>query len=453
MSGQPLKCLSAKTTHSLAIVLLACSTATAQPVQLEPNPNESGNTISINIGEWFANWEMYLNEGTINNSGTLDNEDDFGNGGTLDNQADGIINNSQKIHNWGIINNSGAVHSSGIFGNPGDFHNFGIFDNSGCVENEFFIFNESAGTFYNRAGGCVMNLGAIENSGTIDNADNIQQAGYLSNSGIVDNRTEGRITNYKTIDNSGTINNEGHIDYLGAINNQSAGIINNEGKLIFAGSGGIVNEGTINNKGLFVNGMVTNAGTINNLGTIDSWWTVDNDGIIDNTDGTFNNYSTLKGTGTFIGNLNNDGGIVAPGNSAGTMTIEGNFTLSGTGILDIEIGGLDPGLFDVLNVTGTADLMGGTINISLLDGYDILTDLGPGESWDLAFLTAAGGVSKFDSAITYNFTSPSYIDFGIVRDGDNWILEAANVVPIPPAILLGGIGLLLTGWKMRRREI
>jgi len=165
--------------------------------------------------------------------------------------------------------------------------------------------------------------------------------------------------NYGTIDNqpwSTIVNN-------GVINNSFLGTINN--------SYIINNTGTIDNE---YKGTINNSHIINNSGTIN------NSGIINSSLGTFNNQGTLKGTGTFIGTLDTGTGTVAPGNSAGTMYVDGDYILAGTGILDIEIGGFTAGLFDLLNITGTSDLPGGNINFSFLSGYDIISDIGPNQS-------------------------------------------------------------------------
>src|SRR5204863_300485 len=50
------------------------------------------------------------------------------------------------------------------------------------------------------------------------------------------------------------------------------------------------------------------------------------------------NGATLKGTGSFTGNVGN-AGTVSPGNSPGIVTINGNYTQSSPGILNIEIAG------------------------------------------------------------------------------------------------------------------
>lgn len=83
---------------------------------------------------------------------------------------------------------------------------------------------------------------------------------------------------------------------------------------------------------------------------------------------------TLWQTGTLTGggglvqaNVINHG-VVAPGNSPGLLTIDGNFTQMATGILEMELGGTGMGEFDVLRVLGNVNLDGG-LSLSLINGY------------------------------------------------------------------------------------
>ena len=77
---------------------------------------------------------------------------------------------------------------------------------------------------------------------------------------------------------------------------------------------------------------------------------------------------TVSGNGTITGNVINDG-TFSPGASAGTITIAGNFTQSGTGIINSEIGGTAPGTgYDQLVVTGAAAL-DGTMNVTLINAF------------------------------------------------------------------------------------
>ncbi len=76
----------------------------------------------------------------------------------------------------------------------------------------------------------------------------------------------------------------------------------------------------------------------------------------------------LIGSGTLPANLVN-AGTVSPGNSAGSITIEGNYTQQSTGVLDIQLGGTTAGTeYDQLTVTGTASLAG-TLKVSLIDDF------------------------------------------------------------------------------------
>jgi hypothetical protein len=57
---------------------------------------------------------------------------------------------------------------------------------------------------------------------------------------------------------------------------------------------------------------------------------------------------------------------VEPGDPLGTLTIDGNFTQTATGVLLVQIGGTSE--FGQLAVTGTATL-GGTLEVSLLNNF------------------------------------------------------------------------------------
>lgn len=67
---------------------------------------------------------------------------------------------------------------------------------------------------------------------------------------------------------------------------------------------------------------------------------------------------SLRGTGVLQGNVTNSGGSVMPGGAApGQLTIQGSFTQTSLGSLDLDVGGL--GSYDSLSVSETAALGGG----------------------------------------------------------------------------------------------
>lgn len=77
----------------------------------------------------------------------------------------------------------------------------------------------------------------------------------------------------------------------------------------------------------------------------------------------------LTGIGTVTGAVANSGGNVKPGLSAGLLSIVGNYTQTVGGAMEIELGGVAPGIdFDRLSVSGVATL-GGTLRIGLIGGY------------------------------------------------------------------------------------
>ncbi|NEQ67422.1 MAG: hypothetical protein F6K21_18315 [Symploca sp. SIO2D2] len=65
--------------------------------------------------------------------------------------------------------------------------------------------------------------------------------------------------------------------------------------------------------------------------------------------------------------LTNDS-LINPGNGVGTLDLNGDYTQTGNGLLNIELGGDTAGEFDQLLISGTASLAG-TLNVSLVNNY------------------------------------------------------------------------------------
>ena len=77
---------------------------------------------------------------------------------------------------------------------------------------------------------------------------------------------------------------------------------------------------------------------------------------------------SLVGSGTLAADLVN-AGTVKPGESPGSITVQGDYTQESSGVLEIQLGGTTAGTqYDQLTVTGTATLAG-TLNVSLIDGF------------------------------------------------------------------------------------
>lgn len=225
----------------------------------------------------------------------------------------------------------------------------------------------------------------------------------------------------------------------GTLNIEAGGTVeNNSGFLGFrtgsTGTATVSGAGSMwtNNNDLYVGGGNTSAGGTGTLhleagGTVDvtgttrlwSTGTVNLSGgtlitdTVDHTDGgVFNFTAGTLSTSTFDGDLLNQGGTLAPGQSPGTTTINGGYTQQTAGTLAIEIGGTTQGTqFDFVDVNGLASLAG-TLDVVLTDAFDpsngdrfdildwdtlagtfdsvVLPGLSGGLSWDLSDLYLTG---------------------------------------------------------------
>ncbi len=160
----------------------------------------------------------------------------------------------------------------------------------------------------------------------------------------------------------------------------------------------------------------------------------------------------ILGDGTIEGNVINMGGLIAPGFSPGTLTINGNYTQL-AGLLELEVAGLGLGQFDQLLIHGLADFEGGIIEISFIDGFlphagdtfsFILADLGLTLAPGLAIMLAGVDSSfQFETGLqdgTFTFTALTD-----AREG------APHGVPEPAPLFLIAAALPLLIVLARRR--
>lgn len=100
---------------------------------------------------------------------------------------------------------------------------------------------------------------------------------------------------------------------------------------------------------------------------------------------------SLSGSGVVAGSVTNVGATVAPGTSAGTLTVHGGYTQASGGTLAIELGGATPGTeYDRLAVSGTATLAG-TLRIATINGFQPVT------GQEFVILTAGTRTGTFES--------------------------------------------------------
>jgi hypothetical protein len=469
--------------------------------QISPNPNPSGNVIA-NFSLSACNDAVFHNGGTFNNYGQLDNRNHFfnlmqdSNGvvfqGSLNNF--GIFNNNGFLGDFGgPINNSGALNNRGRLSTSGSaLNNTGVLNNysGGVVFNGGELYND--GSVINHAGALLQNFGTLRNRGTfVNSADgrffadtasfnneasgtfvnrgeafsNVENHGVLYNYGFLSGeliRTYGTLNNqagaHLIIDfetggslNTGSLNNRGWLDVQSETRN--SGVINNEreGSITFRHSGHIKNDGVINNAGnvALLNDSISAAtiigsGTFNQTAGMTTVDTALSQQRVDISGG------VLQGAGIVNAVVTLDGGTIAPGHSLGTLTINGDLTVT-SGRLSFEIAGIDVGEYDVLAISGQGSFLSGLLAFSFTD------DFRPqfGDSW--TFLTAAGGLNGLENvSSSFSFDRPGFgsqFRFAVALNGDSTALTL-SVAPIPEpetyAMLLAGLALL--GFATRRKN-
>lgn len=144
----------------------------------------------------------------------------------------------------------------------------------------------------------------------------------------------------------------------------------------------------------------------------------------------------LGGTGTLLGNVRVlRGGELSPGESLGSLSIQGDATLGGT--LSIELDGTGGGASDLLQVEGMLDLSGSSLRLAVLSELD-----------DEAYVFVTYGLLRggpFGQVL--NLPNGYHLDYQY--QGLNQI---ALVIPEPPPIKLLTLTLLVLWVTTRRRR-
>lgn len=146
---------------------------------------------------------------------------------------------------------------------------------------------------------------------------------------------------------------------------------------------------------------------------------------------------TISGAGTIKGNVELRGGRLSPGNSPGTLRIDGNLLMGSDALLAIELGLSGQ---DFLIVTGKAEL-GGRLQLSLAANAKL------GDSFE--FLSAAQGFTgRFTQVSAQGFQVSEDYSSGAVR----FTVTGVSPVPEPSTYLLFLTGLLALPLLRRHRQ-
>jgi T5SS/PEP-CTERM-associated repeat protein len=140
----------------------------------------------------------------------------------------------------------------------------------------------------------------------------------------------------------------------------------------------------------------------------------------------------IRGDGTLLVPASNrvveNGGVIEPGLSPGTLTIRGNYVQTAGGRLEIEVTGKDAGQFDVLNVTGNATL-GGRLRLEFIDGF------APRQGDMIEFLDVGGTLANTFANVELRNLAPEF-QFEVRSAGGAMTMVALNdgvFVPPPPS--------------------
>jgi hypothetical protein len=154
---------------------------------------------------------------------------------------------------------------------------------------------------------------------------------------------------------------------------------------------------------------------------------------------------SIRGTGDILADVLNEGGIVSPGFSPGTLTIYGDYTQGASGILQMELGGLVRGHeYDALVVTGNMTLAG-TLDVMLYGGFNPSA----GNSFDI--LDWAHLIGIFDVVDLPALNTGLQWDMGgLYTTGTLSVYSNTQAVPLPAGVLLGVLGLATATGLMRK---
>jgi subtilase-type serine protease len=194
--------------------------------------------------------------------------------------------------------------------------------------------------------------------------------------------------------------------------NTFAGATVKQGVLEFDGANSLTGDVQVDGGMFQLNGSLDGSDLTVNAGMANI------DGVLSNGRTLIAAGGTLGGTGT-LGNTTVRG-TIAPGNSIGTLTIDGNYTQAAGSFYNVE---LQPsGGADLLAITGTATLQGGTVKVFRSPGDYVL-----GQTYDI--LSAAGGVTGAFAGVDSSAFDTPFLDFELFYSANEVDLSITRGAP------------------------
>lgn len=401
---------------------------------------------------------VFTNHGIVNsgkhiqNTGTYHNQSGTTNGG-LNNTGiftatGGALNGG--LINTGIVNAAGGAINGGIDNSASTFNVTGTVNSDRSFNNRADALLHIEGTGHYTLTGSLKNSGTVTNHGILTSTMAIQNTGIYNNQGLTDSDLNNTnvLTNLENGTVKGNLTNTGALANAGIINGQvnNSGTFTQEQGTLMAG---LINTGKVNVSGGAINGAINNSGIFNIMGTVtsdqkvlnsadaqlsiaaDSHYTaaqgITNGGLL-KVNGKLTSPVLIETSGRLVGSGNIVGdmvsrGTIAPGNSIGTLNIEGNLLFSSNSMYEVEIDAA--GNNDKMNVTGNATIEGGSVKVlagsgnyasstqyTLLNAQGGLTGSFDSATSDLAFLTPKLSYDVNHAYLTMNRNNTGFGSIG-----------------------------------------
>ncbi|MDD3815367.1 MAG: autotransporter domain-containing protein [Desulfocapsaceae bacterium] len=378
------------------------------------NSDYSSVTISLPLlsGGIVGSWNI--------GDGSIGGKNSIVNSGTVTGDIYGSYNMGTNSTSTGnTINNSGTVDGS-IYGsyNSGTNSSGGndLITNSGHV----------SGSIYGEDGNdTIIVVGGSTLGGVADGGSGIDTLGF-NNMGTVNSNVIG--STYLNFENlgfyGGTTTLTGDWDFSGGSTTVYAGNLLMNGHLS-TDSFTVERNGCANLSGSVESGMTKVYGHMKVNGSLST------------DDLTIASSGLLSGSGHIYGDVTNYG-TISPGNSIGTLSINGSLSFMSGSVYAVELA--PNGSSDMLIVNGPVHLHGGTVRTAL--PRSLYTN---GQNWSI--ISAGGGISGAFGSVADNLNSSPTLDLLLKYNANQVLLEIERT----PFASLGatpgekGVGLGLDG--------